>query len=112
MWLPFGGLEGLTVSAVDFVDGGKRREIGDEEEIKEELDVGGCFVVLELGVVEEALVLRGQFGGLIDVVAAVAVRLGLSSQFWLAQQNGDILTRGLLRIGSRPILKRLQSIQS
>jgi hypothetical protein len=75
---------GLTVSAVDLVDGGKRGEVGDEEEIKEELDVGGCFVVLELGVVKEALVLRGQLGGLVDMVAAVAVCLGLSSQFWLA----------------------------
>jgi hypothetical protein len=36
--------------------------------------------VLELGVLEEALILRVEFGWFIDMVTAVGVCLGLSSQ--------------------------------
>lgn len=44
----------------------KRGQIGNKEEIKKELNVGGCFIVLELWIVKQRLVLGCQIGHFVD----------------------------------------------
>lgn len=48
----------------------KRGQIGNKEEIKKELNVGGCFIVLELWIVKQSLVLGCQIGHFVDYLTS------------------------------------------
>ncbi len=50
--------QALTIKAVDLMLGRERRQVGNEKEIEEELDIGGLFVMLELGILEQGLITR------------------------------------------------------
>jgi hypothetical protein len=67
----------LTVSAIDFMDSGKGGQVSHEEEVKKQLNVRGCLVMLELRVLEQALILGVDFSWFVYMVAAVSVPLSL-----------------------------------
>jgi hypothetical protein len=47
----------LTIKTVDLMLICECRQIGNEEQIKEELDIGSLFVMLELRIIEQSLVM-------------------------------------------------------
>ena len=62
-----------TVGAVDLVHIGETGQICNKEEIEEQLDVRGLFVVLKLGIGEESLVVS------IDIRVVILSRMFFAS---------------------------------
>lgn len=50
-------------------------QIGDEEEIKKQLNIGGCFIVLKLRVFEQGLVLGCDIGHALDCLTAPVIQV-------------------------------------
>lgn len=50
-------------------------QIGNEEEIKKQLNIGGCFIVLKLRVFEQGLVLGCDIGHALDCLTAPVIQV-------------------------------------
>ena len=53
----------------------ERGQIRNEKEIKKQLNIGGCFIVLKLRVLKESLVLGCDIGHSLDCLTAPVSRL-------------------------------------
>lgn len=53
----------------------KGGQIGNKEEIKKKLNIGDCFIVLELWIVKQRLVLGCQIGHFVDYLTLSSARL-------------------------------------